>query len=624
MKFNKILYACSLISCSSCEVLQLPGYAIGKTVSGFSDLMPLTMANERFVYLIDGYKIAIKVPKYAATTKTTFADKKTFVSLNWTNWASHGVAPSDNGRSTINISYAMTSQSSIHYYKFRNFKFGEPMPDLIKIGKYDILVSPKKNWLEIEINKNLYLKIRFGGPENFDIMSDIKYVISDMKIEEIPGVAHQTLLPLAPDPRSLAVTECRKKAKSGASGDFLNLYYALLKSPDYFEQDEAINWLIKSAKSNNSQAQWELSLCHYKNIGSGEKSISKDMPDLNSAFHWMSRSAERNHPEAQLVLGTLLWRGEYQLPRLRGYLQLPTGCGTFVELSAQPKRPSDVPQNDKDAAIWLEKSAAAGNHKAITALMHFYAYSNAFRNRESVAKWQAQALASGLYDEVFEFLCLWGFSLGAGRDGYIVDNDAALKCLNDAELIRKNHKITLKTKSRLDSSIDTSPVATVMINIGKEFGPIHAYISGGEDYWIATKSLDKAVFWFHKSGEIGGAIYWESSASVYRGFKSNNDLGDNQRNILKEHFWTKAAEAGNADACAGLGDMYSDQKKYDLAMKWFLTGADYELKNPSSMGVCFKALGRAYEEGKITEKNIDKAKYWLRLYLKKDPDKFRR
>lgn len=260
--------------------------------------------------------------------------------------------------------------------------------------------------------------------------------------------------------------------------------------------------------------------------------------------------------------------------------------------------------------------------------MHFYAYSSTCRNRENVAKWQAQSMALGLYDEVFDFLCIWGFSLGSGRHGYTVDSNESLKCLNDADLIRKNHKLKEKSKSKFDPSIDLSPVATIMINIGKEFGPIHAYISGGEDYWIESKNLDKAVFWFQKSGEIGGTDYWEYSANKFRSYRSNNnhrsknDLGENQRKFLAEYFWTKAAEAGNAEACYQLGGEFSSQKKFDLAMKWLLFGADYELENPSSKGVCFRELGHAYGEGIITGKNRDKAKYWWGLYLQKNPKDF--
>ena len=631
MKYLNTMYACSILSLTSCEVLLLPGYVIGETVKGVGSAIdagiPLTMANEPFVFTIDGYKISIDVPKYARTidpnyivaTRTidpnydelarTFgpifiADADAFVTLGQREWSANGVPPWNEGRCKVRIKYSMVSDSSIHYYKFRNYKFNEPMPIVEKIGNYNVLVSPNNKYMEVEINKRLILKMFGYGPKNHDPIMHMKRAIQNMKIEEVPGVAHQTLLPLPPDPRSLAVAECRIKAKSGASKDYLNLYYALLKSPDYFEQDEAHSWLIKSANDNHPQAQWELALYHYKNVLVNEELKSQNLKESKLGFHWLVRSANNNCAEAQYSLGSMLWRGFFSLP---------------PKAIQSSNRPSDIPQNDKEAAMWLEKSAAAGNHNAIADLMHFYAYSKKLRNRDSVAKWQAHALAAGLYDEVFEFLCLWGFTLGAGKDGYMVDNDAALKCLKDAEFIRKNHKIKpVQKKYYKDGIYDVNPVSTVMIKIGVELAPRKDW-ARRETFWFVATNFDQAMFWFQKSGEIGGPEYWEASASKFISCRRTDNVAENQGILLKEHFWTKAAKAGNAEACYRLGEEFTDQKKYDLAMKWLLTGADYELKNPASMDHCVYYLARAYEEGKITERNFDKAKFWYETYLKHCP-----
>ncbi|MEN9358968.1 MAG: hypothetical protein RL095_503 [Verrucomicrobiota bacterium] len=625
MKYLKTIYSCSLLSLTSCEALLLPGYIAGETVKASASVIdagfPLAMADAPFVYTIDGYKISIDVPKYARTIDPNYVTiGAPFVSLGKREWAANGVFSGENGRAAIGINYFMESESSIHYYKFRSYKFNEPMPKFEKVGNYNVLVSPENNWLEVEINKRLILKIFGGGPKYHDPIMEMKKVIQNMKIEEIPGVAHQTLLPLSPDPRSLAIDDCRKKAITGTPEDYLNLYYALLKSPDYFEQDEALSWLVKSANNNQPKAQWELSLYHYTNILRSEKSHEKSIQESRLAFQWLERSANNNCAEAQYALGSMLWRGYFSLPPKAKH-PISYAPKVDMQIEIQPGLPINVSKNDKIAATWLEKSAASGNHNAITALMNFYAYSATLRNRDSVSKWQAQALAAGLYDEVFEFLCLWGFSLGAGKDGYVVDSDAALKCLNEAEFIRKNHKIKPVQKQHYKDGIyDTNPVSTIMIKIGLELGPRYDW-ANRETFWFAAKNFDQAMFWFQKSGEIGGPEYWKESASKFIQYPKTNTVADNQRKFLAEHFGTKAAEAGNAEACYRLSNEYSKQKKYDLAMKWLLIGADYELKKPSPEGwdSCIKSLASEYENGIITKKNLAKAKYWWEIYLKTYP-----
>lgn len=322
MNYHKMLLACIILSLTSCEIVSIPIH-LGEALREMDNTGPLTM--KKFIYSIDGYKISVLVPKMAKTTEGTLADGETFVSTDFNDCDYQAIIPPGYRRSINNISYAMTPYSLIDYYKYRNIKFGERMPEFMKIGKYNVLVSPEKKWFEVEINNNLYFKIEGGRPEDLKTRIDVKSVIRYMKIEEVPGVAHQTLLP---DPRRLAINECRDKARSGLRDDCLKLYYALRQSSDFFEREEASDWLLKSA---DPQAQWELALHHYKNIDGGKEFINKDAEQLKSALQWIGHSAGNNHPEAQYVLGKWLWLGVCQLP-MRGYNQPPTDSASYMDL----------------------------------------------------------------------------------------------------------------------------------------------------------------------------------------------------------------------------------------------------------------------------------------------------
>lgn len=71
---------------------------------------------------------------------------------------------------------------------------------------------------------------------------------------------------------------------------------------EYYNVDEAVNWLIESARDNYTVAQYKLG----KMLLCGED-VAKDVP---YAFRWLELAEEQNNPYAQYLLGKTHIRGE--------------------------------------------------------------------------------------------------------------------------------------------------------------------------------------------------------------------------------------------------------------------------------------------------------------------------
>ena len=369
-------------------------------------------------------------------------------------------------------------------------------------------------------------------------------------------------------------------------------------------QSKAFEYYKESADAGFSEGQSSLGDC-YK-YGWGVES------DINLAVKCYSSAVEQGDKDAMYELSELLLNDEgADKDEVRGVELLKNAAENghakaqfmYGSLLINPSAMdvSSVAQDVSAGIDWMQKSAAQSFGMAECTLATFYA--------QGIGVEKDLAKAKDLYERALE------------HGGLMKDmEDDARKMLAELESAIDSSKETSEEYPGIDENAsEEDKVEFKELYLKAQNGDSDAQYRLGVRLSLgrygASKNRRLASDWYKKSADGGNIEAMVSLADYYKDGEVDGKNLDDAIGLYK-----KAALAGDWRAQHVLAEIYSSGESVSLnyaeALKWALLAAD---NDGTADVLCL--VGKCYEEGLGTEKNMAKALQYYQKAAKKDSSK---